>query len=92
LRTRATATTTTPLSWDQNSYAYDYLGNHDITCVLDPFGSTASYAAVDGHASDLAAVLFTDGSAAIANADDLYDIVTAFGSSGGSLADLLSLF
>ena len=50
--------------------------------------------------SDLAAVLFTDGTATANTANDVYDIVTASGSeagtaaatSGGWLAELLSLF
>jgi len=49
---------------------------------------------------DLAAVLLTDGNATAADADHLYDIITALGTesgtaastSGGFLSDLLSLF
>jgi hypothetical protein len=51
---------------------------------LDPFGSTAStaFAGLGGN-SDLAAVLFTDGTTQ-AQGTDLYDILTAFGLESGT--------
>jgi hypothetical protein len=75
-------------------------GNSNIAYVFDPFGSTASEATSGNGNSDLAAVLLTDGPATATYANDMYDIVTAAGSetgtaaatSGGWLADLLSLF
>jgi hypothetical protein len=77
-------------------------GDSNIAYVVDPFGSTTSDATSgDGiTSSDLAAVLFTDGTATANTADYAYDIVTASGSeagtaaatSGGWLAELLSLF
>jgi hypothetical protein len=53
---------------------------------LDPFGSTASeaYSGFGGHSSDLAAVLLTDGNAFATTANDLYDILTAFGLESGT--------
>jgi hypothetical protein len=85
----------------ENSTASVLAGDSNIAYVLDPFGSTASYAdAGYGGNSDLAAVLLTDGSATATAADNLYDVVTAAGNeagtaastSGGFLAELLSLF
>jgi hypothetical protein len=85
----------------ENSHAFAGDGDSNIAYVLDPFGSTASDATSgDGFNSDLAAVLLTDGTAVANTANDAYDIVTAAGSeagtaaatSGGWLAELLSLF
>jgi hypothetical protein len=84
----------------ENSHAFVGDGDSNIAYILDPFGSTASDANSGAGASDLAAVLFTDGTANASAGSDLYDIVTAAGSeagsaaatSGGWLADLLSLF
>jgi hypothetical protein len=56
----------------------------NVAYVLDPFGSTASNATADGFNSDLAAVLFTDGSAVTNTANYLYDILTAFGPESGT--------
>jgi trimeric autotransporter adhesin len=81
-------------------------GNDNIAYVLDPFGATTSAANAGGDPSvvssnsDLAAVLLTDGNATATGADNLYDIITALGNesgtaaatSGGWLAELLSLF
>jgi hypothetical protein len=84
----------------ENSTALAGVGNSNVGYVLDPFGSTASNATSDGFNSDLAAVLLTDGTATANTADYAYDVVTAAGNeagtaaatSGGWLADLLSLF
>jgi hypothetical protein len=85
----------------ENSSASVLAGDSNIAYVSDPFGSTASYAESGyGGNSDLAAVLLTDGSANATAADNLYDVVTAAGNeagtaastSGGFLAELLSLF
>jgi hypothetical protein len=83
------------------------LGNDNIAYVLDPFG-TASTAGAGGDPNtlapgdfNLAAVLLTDGNAvAQGGSDNLYDVITALGNesgtaaatSGGWLAELLSLF
>jgi hypothetical protein len=59
-------------------------GDSNIANVMDPFGSTADHAfANGGFMSDLAAVLFTDGTATANTADGLYDILTAFGPETG---------
>ena len=85
----------------ENSTALTYGGDSNIAYVVDPFGSTASNATSgDGFNSDLAAVLLTDGTATANTADYAYDVVTAAGNeagtaaatSGGWLAELLSLF
>jgi hypothetical protein len=85
----------------ENSSASAAFGDSNIAYVLDPFGSTASYAdSGAGGNSDLAAILLTDGQAIAIAADHLYDVVTAAGNeagtaastSGGFLAELLSLF
>ena len=88
----------------ENTIATADYGNSNVSYILDPFGSTASEATSGGFGaggnSDLAAVLFTDGTANATYADHLYDIVTAAGNeagtaastSGGFLAELLSLF
>jgi hypothetical protein len=84
----------------------DLLSNDNIAYVLDPTGTDGSFAEAGANGSaaggdDLAAVLGVDNTIANANgAPDLYDIVTALGNesgtaastSGGFLADLLSLF
>jgi hypothetical protein len=85
----------------ENSYASAYDGDSNIAYVVDPFGSTAD-TAISGvpYNSDLAAVVFTDGTATADTANDVYDVVTAAGNeagtaaatSGGFLAELLSLF
>jgi hypothetical protein len=60
-------------------------GDSNIAYILDPFGSTASEAYSGfGHSSDLAAVLFTDGTATATTANGLYDILTAFGPETGT--------
>jgi hypothetical protein len=60
-------------------------GDSNIAYILDPFGSTASEAYSGfGHSSDLAAVLLTDGNAFATTANDLYDILTAFGPETGT--------
>jgi len=89
-----------------NSIAVAGGGSHDVSYILDPFGTTAS-TALSGAGSDggsgmydLAAVLFTDGTANATNGDYLYDIVTALGNETGTaaatvsalLAELASLF
>jgi hypothetical protein len=53
---------------------------------VDPFGSTASDATSgDGITNyDLAAVLFTDGTATANTADYAYDILTALGPETGT--------
>jgi len=67
-----------------NSYALAGYGDSNIAYVLDPFGSTTSGADADGFNSDLAAVLFTDGTANAGIANDVYDILTAFGPLSGT--------
>jgi hypothetical protein len=82
-------------------------GNDNIAYILDPFGTTTSAANAGGNIftdvsnnSDLAAVLLTEGTATAQGADNLYDVITALGNesgtaaatSGGLLAELLSLF
>ena len=60
-------------------------GDSNIAYVLDPFGSTADNASANGEFnSDLAAVLFTDGTATANTANALYDILTAFGPESGT--------
>src|SRR6202012_2630790 len=85
----------------ENSSASTFAGDSNIAYVLDPFGSTDSEAdARLGGNPDLAAVLLTDGTASATAPDPLYDVVTAAGNeagtaastSGGFLAELLSLF
>ena len=88
----------------ENTIATADYGNSNVSYILDPFGSTASEATSGGFGaggnSDLAAVLFTDGTANATYADHLYDIVTAAGNEAGTaastsdgfLAELLSLF
>jgi hypothetical protein len=84
----------------ENSQVYAVSGDSNTSYLVDPFGSTVDNAtAAQGH-FDLAALLFTDGTAAATNADNVYDVVTAAGSesgtaaatSGGLLGELLSLF
>jgi hypothetical protein len=84
-----------------NSQAGADEGDNNIAYVLDPFGSTASDATSGaGGNYDLAAVLLTEGNASATGADYVYDIITALGNetgtaastSGGFLAELLSLF
>ena len=67
------------LGWTQNSSTVTASGgDSNIAYVVDPFGSTASHAySGDGFNSDLAAILFTDGSAFATNASNLYDILTS---------------
>jgi hypothetical protein len=61
------------------------IGDSNIAYILDPFGSTASGAISGfGNSSDLAAVLFTDGNAFATTANNLYDILTAFGLESGT--------
>jgi hypothetical protein len=83
------------------SSATAFGGNHDISYILDPFGSTASTAdSGDGGNFDLAAVLLTDGSATAQGSDFLYDIISALGNESGALpaslatllTDLAALF
>ena len=84
-----------------NTTAAALEGNNNIAYILDPFGSMASSAnAGFGGNDDLAAVLLTDGSANAQGGQFVYDIITALGNetgtaastSGGFLAELLSLF
>jgi len=67
----------------ENSFASAENGDSNVAFVVDPFGSTDSYAETYGSNSDLAAVLFTEGHAFVFNAPDVYDIVTAFGPESG---------
>jgi hypothetical protein len=85
-----------------NTYAYADTGNSNIAFVFNPFGTDESdaYAGFPGN-SDLSAV-FGDGlqSTSATGGDYLYDILspagdlpgTAAATSGGLLAELLSLF
>jgi hypothetical protein len=69
----------------ENSNAIAAGGDSNIAYILDPFGSTASEAYSGfGHSSDLAAVLLTDGNAFATSANNLYDILTAFGLESGT--------
>jgi hypothetical protein len=69
----------------ENSYVDAEEGDSNVAYVLDPFGSTADNAyAGFGNSSDLAAVLFTDGTAGADSANNLYDILTAFGLESGT--------
>jgi hypothetical protein len=69
----------------ENSTAYAYGGDSNVAYTLDPFGSTASEAHSGfGHSSDLAAVLLADGNAFASTANNLYDILTAFGLESGT--------
>jgi hypothetical protein len=93
---------------DANAGGYNesLLSNDNIAYVLDPTGTDGSYADAGANGStaggyDLAAVLGGDEQGAFATgAQNLYDIMTALGNesgtaastSGGFLADLLSLF
>jgi hypothetical protein len=70
----------------ENSSAGAFDGSHDISYVLDPFGTTASSAYSGDSNFDLAAVLLTDGSAtAQGSSDYLYDIISALGNESGAL-------
>lgn len=69
----------------ENSSAGVTAGDHNIAYVLDPFGSTATTAFSGDGSHDLAAVLFTDGSALAQNGDFLYDIVSSLGHETGAL-------
>ncbi len=69
----------------------DHLGNGNIAYVSDPFGTTADSAHAGSNAtasgnSDLAEVLFTHGNASAQGANNLYDIITPFGTSAGPAA------
>jgi len=68
----------------ENSFAEAYDGDSNIASVVDPFGSTPDNVYAYGFNSDLAAVLFTDGSVTVNTAPDLYDILTAFGPETGT--------
>jgi hypothetical protein len=69
----------------ENSTAVAENGSSNIAYIVDPFGSTASEATSgDGFSSELAAVLFTDGSALANTADYAYDILTALGPETGT--------
>jgi hypothetical protein len=69
----------------ENSNALADVGNSNTAYIVDPFGSTADVAYSGfGHNSDLAAVLLTDGSAFATTANNLYDILTAFGLESGT--------
>jgi len=59
-------------------------GNNNIAIVNDPFGSTADSATAGSNStgagsSDLAEVLYTHGDASAQGANNLYDIITPFG-------------
>lgn len=69
----------------QDSYAAAFDGDSNSSYVVDPFGSTTSFAETGyGHSSDLAALLYTDGGAVAVNADSLYDIATVLGHATGT--------
>ncbi len=69
----------------ENSYAVAYLGDSDHSYVVDPFGTTTTFADTGyGFNSDLAAVLFTDGGTASVSANGLYDVLLALGSHIGT--------
>ena len=68
----------------ENSVASAEEGDSNIAYVVDPFGSTDSFAGAYGSNSDLAAVLFTEGTAYVNTGPDVYDILTAFGPESGS--------
>jgi hypothetical protein len=70
----------------ENSVASAGAGDSNIAYIVDPFGSTASEATsgIAGANSDLAAVLFTDGTATATGTNFLYDILTAFGLESGT--------
>jgi hypothetical protein len=69
-------------------------GNNNIAIVNDPFGSTADSAtAGSGTApgsSDLAEVLYTHGNAVAQNANNVYDIISAFGNAHSAAATAAS--
>ncbi len=68
----------------ENSFATAFEGNSNVAIVDDPFGSVASYADSGyGFNSDVAEVLGAQGNIAAVNANDIYDILTAFGHSTG---------
>jgi hypothetical protein len=63
-------------------------GGGDVAYVTDPFGAAGSpdsAVAGNGFANDLAEVLFSHGNASADTANLLYDIVSLFGNSAGSL-------
>ena len=67
-----------------NSFATAFEGNSNIAIVMDPFGTAASYADSGyGFNSDIAANLFSDGTTAVVNADNVYDILSVLGHSAG---------
>jgi hypothetical protein len=69
-----------------NSYAAAYLGDNDTSYVMDPFGSTTSFAETGyGFSHDLAVVLGADGGSQAVTGDGLYDILTTLGHQLGSL-------
>jgi hypothetical protein len=84
----------------ENSQVYAVSGDSNTASLVDPFGTTADNATAGQAHFDLAALLFTDGTAVATDADNVYDVVTAAGSeagtaaatSGGLLGELLSLF
>ena len=67
-----------------DSFATAFQGDHNIATVMDPFGVAASYADSGyGFNGDIAANLFSDGTTAAVNADNVYDILSAFGRTTG---------
>jgi hypothetical protein len=69
----------------ENSVAVAFDGNSNIATVVDPFGSTASFADSGyGFNSDVAEVLLTDGLTAAVTGNDVYDILTASGPEAGT--------
>jgi hypothetical protein len=63
-------------------------GGGDVAYVSDPFGAAGSpdsAVAGDGFSNDLAEVLFSHGNATADSANLLYDIISLFGNSAGSL-------
>jgi hypothetical protein len=69
----------------ENSVATVFDGNSNIAYVIDPLGSTASYADSGyGFSSELSGVLFAEGTSAAVTANDVYDVITALGHLSGT--------
>jgi hypothetical protein len=69
----------------ENSVATVFEGNSNIAYVIDPFGSTASFADSGyGFSNELSGVLFAEGTSAAVTADNVYDVITALGHLAGT--------